>query len=230
MKVDVVRAILAFLIAVAVSYASHAQVVQQQPPEPIVSQSMAVIELNESNTLIFDQGIYPEFGIVFTMAAIFQRAALPAEETLYVLIYSPGGRTDIAESLSATLNDMPNTKLVCVRCASAAAWIFEKSDEQRLILPTTEIIMHEIGTFIRPSTIDTFDAAKFKADGEAFNQVFMDRMNMSAEEYHERIDGTDWSVMADEMIKLGLADQIIQVKCDEAISTIMPNTCGVAAE
>ncbi len=217
------RFLLSIVLTLLIVASSHAQQSVMLPPEV----QLPVIELTQANTILLDQGTYPQYGMIFIMTALMQRATLPADQTMYVLIYSPGGRTDVAESMAEALNSLPNTNLVCVECASSAAWIFQKSTAARLIVPNTRSLMHEIADTVRPSTIDTYDAKGLKEAGEKFNQIFMERANMSVEEYHERIDGKDWEVDAAEMMKLNLADALVTFHCDEAVATAMPLACDV---
>lgn len=211
------RLFLALVITLVLMAAAHAQ----------PSEKMEVINLEETNVLIFDQDISPETGIMFSLAAVVTRQSLPPEQTLYILIKSNGGAVEIAHRMSDTLNALPNTKLVCVQCASAAAMVFEKSNQERLVVPTSKMLMHEAMIIVRPSTVDKMDVKSFKRQAREFNKPFADRMGISMAEYEKLIEGRNWIVSAPEMMQRKLADRMVILTCDAAVTIAMPEACAI---
>ncbi len=189
------------------------------------------IQLTPNNVVMLQDEIDAAHMDTFLTAVTAKRAMLPVAEPLYIVIFSPGGDVEIAKVMSEYLNQVPNLRLICLSCASAAGWIFEKSNKPRLVVPRSTIMMHEIRIMIvTPSLMRRIDPDDLARDGAEFNQIFAIRMSITPEAYLAKIQDTDWSVKADEMLKLKLADEKVTVQCAPFVRMMMPRTCMNAAD
>lgn len=186
-----------------------------------------MVSLTAANTLVFSQSINANSADLLVQALIGKRLQLPPEQTLYVVIESGGGEVNAAWGLKDALSLIPNTQLICRFCASAAGMIFAGSKAKRLVTVQSELLMHEMyiphitAALVKNKTLmETF----FKQSDD-FNRVLYTVMRMPREEYEQRILGTDWSVFGAELVKLKLADELVQVQCDGRISMLAPNLC-----
>jgi len=70
------------------------------------------IELKGENTLTLSVEIRPDTADMFVNALIAKRTMLPKEQTLYILIASPGGDIESARLIKEVLKNVPNTAVI----------------------------------------------------------------------------------------------------------------------
>lgn len=192
-----------------------------------MAKEVETISLTGKNTLILDGTITDRYVDTFATAVVGKRILLLPEETLYVVVDSIGGWYSSAKTLRAFLGGVPNVKMVCVSCASAAGYVFALSSSDRLVTADSKILMHEM--FMQHVTAkDMRDESKtreFLDSSDEFNRLMYKKIGMSKEAYSEKITDTAWEVEGSDIISLRLADKLVGVSCDSYITHLLPDVC-----
>jgi ATP-dependent protease ClpP protease subunit len=183
-----------------------------------------VIEITVNNTTFITGEFNPQM-FHATCQAMIGGKVVCGEEPLNVIILSGGGSVEVGKQLALIINKVPNIRLICLECDSAASYLFVSSKKERLMLKESVIGMHEVKwtlpqTMITPELVD-----RAKEENDAFDQVYADAMGTTLEEYRKHITDQFWAVKGPEAVKLKLADRIIKIHCDEAAKAVFPVTC-----
>lgn len=194
----------------------------------LIKPKTRTVYLHASNTIIYDQGVDEVSADNLIKAAGGLRNGMPASETLYILIVSPGGMYHVGLNIMRVLSKFPNTQLICKYCGSMAGQIFAATGLKRLVIDKSELMMHEM-TIQRV----TANMAKNKTimdslikDSDIFNAVMYKMIGISKEEYERRIINKEWTLKGKDILKHKLADEHVNVQCDVYISRLAPDTCS----
>jgi len=196
-------------------------------PYCCMAKPVETVYLTGKNTVILDGTITDRYVDTFATAIVAKRILLMPEETLYVVIDSTGGWYSSAQTLHAFLGGVPNVKMVCVQCASAAGYIFATANVPRLVTPDSSLMMHEM--FMQHVTAaDVRDEDKMKdflKSSDEFNRLMYKQIGMSREKYEEKIRNDVWTVEGSEIVDLHLADKVVGLSCDAYVTHLMPDAC-----
>lgn len=191
------------------------------------SKKPRTISLNMSNTLILNAEIDLISVDNIAAAAFGKRVALPENETLYVLVASAGGSVLSMVKLVRIMRAMPNTVMICKYCASVAGIIFATANEPRLAIKKSELVMHEMyQDHVTAKMLNNPEMVQSSTRlSNTFNEVMYTIMKMTKENYEKKITNTTWTVRGEELVKLHLADELVNLTCDERLSELAPDSC-----
>jgi ATP-dependent protease ClpP protease subunit len=176
------------------------------------------ISLTERNTLILETEITPASVDTFVKAMIGARAMLPDKEILYVIIASPGGDYNVGQLVMNVMKELPNTQLICKYCASMAGEIFVATGNRRLVIDKSIILMHEM--YMPHMTAEN-----------SKNPSILLQLRTQSDEFnaaHYKIVGKEWVVKGVDALKWHLADEIVDLTCNDWVKAIAPETCKPA--
>jgi ATP-dependent protease ClpP protease subunit len=187
------------------------------------------IHLTYSNSLIFAQEINRLNVGVFISAMIGKRVLLDEDQTLYVVVVSGGGDFGSVLAFMEAMDHIPNMKLICKYCASAAGLLFARSAHPRLAIKKSKFLMHEM--YMDHVTADMVISGpelivSLIANSDDFNKRLYSLIGISKEAYENKIRNTEWIVGGPEMIKLHLADELVTIECDPFVQSVAPDTCS----
>lgn len=182
-----------------------------------LSGSNTVFMASEINTLSVNKDMGDIMG---------KRLLLPQAETLYIVLVSPGGSVPDGVVLANFIAQMPNVQLICIYCASMAGAIFEMVPVKRLVLEKSNIMMHEMRISASAKVLTPKLLKNFKKQSDIFNKLFYTKLNWSKAKYEQLIENSEINMDGFEMVKGGLADEIIIIKCDQYLQSFAPRTCG----
>lgn len=183
------------------------------------------IELTVKNIAYISETIDKTTALSDIKSIAGSRLMLPMDKTLYIIIASYGGDIDAAYAIERSISVLPNVKVICTYCASAAGHIFLASDVPRLVVKNSKMMMHEVKQTMTAAECTKDRIEAFKKDSDDFNKIFEQKLGLTSKEYCLKIKDTNWTVDSAEMLKLGLADKLVSVKCDDFVKQIAPNTC-----
>lgn len=186
------------------------------------------VRLTGKNTVILYQEMTTVSSDTFIAAVIGKRVFLAEEDTLYILIVSPGGYYAIAQRQREFLRHIPNVSLICKYCASAAGYVFATAKVPRLVIPKSVLMMHEMRIDgVTANMMRTTDnVAGMIESSDEFNKEMYTILQISKDEYNKKIIGKEWNVKGVEIIKLHLADKLVKIECDNYIKILAPDTCS----
>jgi ATP-dependent protease ClpP protease subunit len=187
-----------------------------------------LIYLSHQNTIIFGSDVSDISVDTFIFALLGKRMQIPQNETMYIVISSPGGIYEEGLVLKDMMAILPNTQFVCVYCASASAMIFVAQPQpNRLITENSLIILHEaFRNHVTYKQVEKMDVQQFKTSSDEFNKNFWPLMKMSKEAYEKKIENSQWNIKGKESLKLNLADQLVKVECDGFLQNILGSFCS----
>ena len=185
------------------------------------------IELNGRNTVILDTEITDQTMDTFAAAVAGKRMMLAPDQTLYILIVSGGGDYYTSLKVKQLFMSMPNTAVICKYCASAAGMLFITHSGPRLAIDKSVMLMHEM--YLRHATTKDVtnvpEMKRFLINNEDFNYMHYSIIGISREEYEKKIVGKEWIVEGADLVKLHIADKIVNLHCDPYLSSIAQDTC-----
>jgi ATP-dependent protease ClpP protease subunit len=188
------------------------------------------ISLTERNTLILETEITPASVDTFVKAMIGARAMLPDKEILYVIIASPGGDYNVGQLVMNVMKELPNTQLICKYCASMAGEIFVATGNRRLVIDKSIILMHEM--YMPHMTAENSKnpsiLLQLRTQSDEFNAAHYKIIGISKEAYEKKIVGKEWVVKGVDALKWHLADEIVDLTCNDWVKAIAPETCKPA--
>lgn len=187
------------------------------------------VELNVTNTVVFDEEVNYANMDLLLMAVIGKRNLLPPEKQLYIIIASPGGGYSAAVFFAAVIKKVPNAELICKYCASAAGYMFASAAPlKRLAISKSEVVMHEM--FCEHVTANDIRMgnclSSLEQSSDEFNKVMYTILGMSKEAYDEKIIDKVWTVKGEDTVKLHLADELVKLHCDKGVNMMAPDTCA----
>jgi ATP-dependent protease ClpP protease subunit len=149
-------------------------------------------------------------------------------QLLYIVIDSVGGTYDSAKYLRAELKKIPNIVLICSDCASAAGYILATFEGKRLVHRESEVMMHEM--YLKNVTVTMINRMnEFESlihDSDEFNKAMRDVIGLSEDQYYEKIRDKEWTVYGKDIVKLHLADRMVEIRCYPSIRILSPKTCS----
>lgn len=185
------------------------------------------IELNGRNTIAFAGVIDALSNDMLTAAIIGKRALLPPDQTLYLVIASGGGNYRDALILKNFIAVVPNMQVICKYCASAAGMVFATFKNHRMVIESSEMMMHEMYVIkVTANMLLNKSIEGLIESSDEFNSLIRNVMGMSKKDYESKIIDQEWSVFGKELLKLKLADEIVKINCSDYVKAIAPHTCA----
>lgn len=186
------------------------------------------ITLTGMNTVLLVGDIDPVMTDNTIAALVGKRSMLPAKQTMYVLIASPGGMYQAGVILNNFISTLPNTEVICRACYSAAGMIFSASKLKRLATDNSSVLMHEMYTNHVTANVvrDGRSLKDLVKQSDEFNKLMYTVLGMSKSDYEDKIRGTEWIVEGEELVSLHLADEMVNVSCDMHMMFLAPETCA----
>lgn len=185
------------------------------------------VYLTGENTLIFNQEVTGISVDGFMKAGIGTRIVLHPSKTLYIVIVSGGGEYESGKNLLGFFKVMPNTEVICKYCGSMAGAIFVEAGVKRLVLPKSQLLMHEMyySHFTAKMGQNPSYITSLQKDSDDFNKFFWSRIPMTKEAYEKKILNTEWNLYGQEIVANHLADELVNIKCDGYVQRLAPDTC-----
>lgn len=208
-----------------------AALISQLFPTPIMASENVVktVTLTRYNTIIFASEIVTPSVDLFLNAVLGKRMMLDPKETLYIVISSPGGIYIDSLKMAMILQRVENVKLICLMCASAAGMVFITSSLPRLITDRSVVLMHEM--YNEHVTAKDLREPGYIKDllesSDTFNKLIYTVLRISKEKYESLIEGRNWILRGQDIIKYHAADRMVNIKCDPYIDTVIPSACEV---
>lgn len=185
------------------------------------------IELTMRNTLIFNSDIDIVTADNFAASLLMKRILLPKDQTLNILLASGGGTYQFAQFMVQFIEQVPNVRIICKACHSAAAYIMAATHVPKFVMENSTMVLHEM--FLEKVTARTAnDGASIeslKKESAELNKIMADAMKLSVKSYYAKIENTEWSLEGEEIVKNHLANKLITVKCDALMHKAAPRTC-----
>lgn len=214
------RLIYCIIFAISIAVSSYANTV-------VKSKSRTVF-LRVTNTIVYDQSVDAVSADNLVKAAAGLRDAMPLNQTLYIVIVSPGGMYRVGLNIMEVLRSLPNTHLICKYCGSMAGQIFAATGLKRLVIDKSELMMHEMT--LRSVTANMAKNKKLMdsliSDSDIFNARMYKMIGISKAEYEKRIIGKEWILEGKEIVDHKLADELITIQCDAYMTQLIPDTCS----
>lgn len=219
MLLRLICSVLLILSMVAPSYGNNISKSKSKP---------RTIFLHAANTVIYDESVEAVSADNLVKAAGGLRDAMPLNETLYIVIVSPGGMYRVGLNIMSILRSLPNTHLICKYCGSMAGQIFAATGLKRLVVNKSELMMHEMT--LQSVTANMAKNKKLMdsliSDSDIFNARMYKMIGISKEEYERRIIGKEWILKGKDIVDHKLADELVTVQCDPYMTQLIPDTCS----
>lgn len=159
------------------------------------------IELSASNSVVFTGQVNAKT-VHTTMFALFaMRTYVPIDRPVYLILESSGGYIKEGFIFADYIRMIPNLHLVCVECSSMAGAIFQASPGKRYVTKNSYFLAHHS----KPNRSDKL------------NEMFYSRIGLPKEQYLKKIQGRDWILKGEKIVKNRAADELVEIKCDEHI-------------
>lgn len=174
------------------------------------------IVLTESNSAVLGADINPMSLASLAYIIDIKRMLNGSTEPLYVVLYSSGGIIAGCYELSEGLSTLDNVSIVIIEAYSAAALLSQCPGKSRYIHVDGHLMFHKSSVYLNETlSVSELEEvlAMFKPESEKFDDASRARMNITKEQYHERTNGKNWFLTADEAVKVGAADEVVVVKC-----------------
>lgn len=184
--------------------------------------------LNPYNVVMINSSINLAMIRTLVIEATYVRGTLPANQTMYIILYSNGGDTEIGYEMASAISTLPNTKIICAWCASAAGMIFINSGIPALASSGSQMMMHEMKWVVTLPQLITILSKDIKIQNdfeEKFNSIHYKRMKISKDAYLKKIRNNQFYVQGDDLVKLHLADQMVIIECTKEMRLFFPENC-----
>ena len=138
---------------------------------------------------------------------------IPIEQRkkIKIFLHTDGGDVSSMNALIAAimLSKTPVVTIAMGKIFSAGAMIFLASNE-RLLLPTSRVMIHKGSSGIISDVNKIIDYSKFlEKDNELSKKFILERTNITAKKYKE-VEDKDWYLLPQECIDLGIATKIVE--------------------
>jgi ATP-dependent protease ClpP protease subunit len=178
------------------------------------------LDLNWNNTIVLSDDIDGPSAQLLMLAMTEMLRANGINKPMYLVLNSPGGQIAVGAQITRFLMIFPNLEVICVKCLSAAAAIFQQAPGKRLIVQNSVFMAHHCyrlanANYLMSLTPSMIKMIKLQSD--KFDATIYGPMKMSKAAYEEKIDGKDWYLRGKEILKHNGADEIVKVRCDEFI-------------
>lgn len=175
-----------------------------------------VVQLNEQNSVILDGPVeYRSIGALQEelVELIDQRGS--KKYPIFISIISPGGSVSAGLALYELLKGFDNVHFLMFQAYSMGAVLPQLHKGKRLVVQSSEIMMHRIKYVLRQS-MDSEDITRlldgFKDLEDDLENRIAERSALTIDEYRARTS-KDWFMNAKRAVQFGFADKIVTVKC-----------------
>jgi len=172
--------------------------------------------LKPENTVFFAGRVHALM-VAFTLAQVLTvRKTLPANEPIYLVIYTPGGEFQSSYELYKALPFVENVFPVIVSADSVGCMVSQAGTSKRYIHETGHLLFHELRAIVdEPLSAKQLEelTKDVKKSSDDFNKACIQRTKLKIDEYEARIENDNWFVGAEEALKIGAADEIVRAKC-----------------
>ena len=143
----------------------------------------------------------------------FEDKDIPIEQRkkIKIFLHTDGGDVSSMNALIAAimLSKTPVVTIAMGKIFSAGAMIFLASNE-RLLLPTSRVMIHKGSSGIISDVNKIIDYSKFlEKDNELSKKFILERTNITAKKYKE-VEDKDWYLLPQECVDLGIATKIVE--------------------
>ncbi len=202
------KSLLSVLLLAVLSLAPSAQAIEKP----------SVLVLQKKNTLVL-RGVVTQKSIAKLQLQLNDMsAALNTNETIYLVLDTPGGDVDAGLKLIDTINATPQKiKTLTLFAASMGFHIVQNADE-RLVLPSSTLMSHRasisgLGGELPGELISFLGYIMRQLTG--MDQVVADRMKAPLNYYQNLIRDELW-LGGPESLKYRLADRVVLARCDSS--------------
>ncbi|MBW7995052.1 MAG: ATP-dependent Clp protease proteolytic subunit [Candidatus Glassbacteria bacterium] len=135
------------------------------------------------------------------------------EKDIHLYINSPGGSITSSLAIYDTMSFIkPDISTICtgIAGASAAVLLAAGAEEKRMLLPNSKVLLHQVyGRAEGPSTDILIKAREIERQRELINSLLARHTGKRVETVAKDTD-RDFYLTADEALKYGIADRVIQ--------------------
>jgi len=174
------------------------------------------IVLEPASTVTISGDIEP-MKMAYTLNEVVSKLSPVAPVRL--VLYSPGGSLAGMAEMFDFLSEDANIEIVILRAASMACLISQAPGKPRY--------MHKSGIMLFHHCMVSMDGVPFKrlkriterfeVESTQFDKMCSNRMKIPFDEYLKNIDDKDWQLSPKEAVKVGAADEIVDVECSPAM-------------
>ncbi len=136
--------------------------------------------------------------------------SFPKDAKIIIVLNSPGGFTHIQRKIVELINVDERVKtIVCVKCYSAAAFIFQLAKVKRFMFQDSELMFHKV--YFLKSLVPKLTKRELdmiKDENIVMSILISQRLGISKELYIKKTKG-DWYISPKEAIKYNMVDKII---------------------
>jgi len=185
---------------------------------PTLAFAEKIVELNENNTMNFNQAFDGAFVAQKQIEAI-KLCALNPKSDIYIVAYTPGGSISAGQLFFDTLKALPCNFHTITIFSASMGYQMTQNLGKRYILPSGTLMSHrasisglsgELGGELEQIMKNLTDSVT------ELEVVASNRVGISLESYRDAIRDELW-LTAKEAVKLNHADEIILATCHESL-------------
>lgn len=184
---------------------------------------LRTIELTEKNSVVVAGDINP-IVLANTVTEVIKKQI--DSDVVYVVLYSPGGMIDGGELFNNSLSVFSKVEIVIIHAWSMAAAMSQCPKLKRLIHAKGSLMFHEsyrqVQSFLTADELEKL-AKSVREASDKFNKMCKQRMKLSDKQYKANISGTDWWLSAEDALKIGAAEEIVNVECSPGFAQYSPS-------
>ncbi|OGN34341.1 MAG: hypothetical protein A3F98_01995 [Candidatus Yanofskybacteria bacterium RIFCSPLOWO2_12_FULL_41_8] len=196
------------------------------PPRRIIR--MDLIEekfkkLEDRGILYLGSAIDEGMSSVVSMTLFKLHMDLDKDQVIWIMLNSPGGRVDqgfaVYDTIKALTSNGRKINILCMGCVASMATCILQAGTERLSLPNTQFLIHEISQFIYDNE-KVSESEERVTESKRINQIVMSliakRIGMSTEKLIATSKKKDYWLDAKSALKFGDNGLI------DKVTTIMP--------
>lgn len=178
-----------------------------------------VIELNEKNTVLFNDVFTNEFVSKKQIEIIKKRAELGEDKKLYLVLDTPGGSVVAGNILRSTLKAFGDNIDTITIYAASMGYNTVQALGTRYILPNGILMSHRASIRGLSGEIGGELDSRYrfyKKLTESLDKMSAKRVGLSIEEYNKLVSDEFYTV-GQEAVNSNHADEVALIKCDESL-------------
>jgi len=182
---------------------------------PYTAQAKKIV-LEPSSTVVVSGDIEPmKMSYVLNEVVSKLNPVVPVR----LVLYSPGGSLAGMAEMFDFLSEDANIEIVILRAASMACLISQAPGKPRYIHKSGIMLFHHCMVSMDGIPIKRLKkiTERFEVESTQFDKMCSNRMKISFDEYLKNIDDKDWQLSPKEAIKVGAADEIVDIECSSAM-------------
>lgn len=185
---------------------------------PSFAFAVRTIDLNEANTINFNQAFTAEFVAKKQVEAI-TKCSENVNSTINVVLYTPGGSISAGKLFFDTLRSLPCFFDTITIFSASMGYQTVQNLGKRYIIPSGTLMSHRASiSGLSGEVGGELDKVLnlIKSEVEEMEQWAANRVGISLEQYKEEIRDELW-MTAEEAVEKRHADEVVLVRCNESL-------------